>query len=541
VASVEVVSDGVSSSGATTSLTWDFGDGNTATAKNVTHSWNAPGAYTVKLTVENDDASASSTKVYTVNGARIQQLSAVVVPWIARADEDKALPQSSDLDIHNPGSEALKVNLIFRRRGLPEPDPPEVERTVAPGATLHVPDAMSDLFNRPNQSGFLFVEPMEGNAQPVVTSTNHTFREDGSSFGQVVPGIPIDVTTKAETPGATNHLVGMNANAERLAYFGISNPNDAPFFYNLRFYNSLGQVVAQTSEPSGIARFGQKQYQDSELLDDFGIDNLDDYRIEIVPEPGGPRPLVYGANLRRASFDPSFVRPGRTDTSVVYLVGALNTPGLNDSFFRSDVVLGNTASETVLCELTFQGAGLRTEATSPITETLQPGESVRLVDAVGEWSVGNTVGAMRVACEAPAGVFPVVQGESYDVSNPDAFYGQFMPALTEADSATAGESQTLVGLRKDASHRTTLWLFNPGDGVAQFDLRYFDADGTQIGSEIGARLGGGKFRQINPEAHPIPDQVPGGFVVRVEVKSGKLLSAGQVVNQTNDPAYIVGR
>jgi hypothetical protein len=30
-------------------------------------------------------------------------------------------------------------------------------------------------------------------------------------------------------------------------------------------------------------------------------------------------------------------------------------------------------------------------------------------------------------------------------------------------------------------------------------------------------------------------------VVRVEVKSGKLLSAGQVVNQTNDPAYIVGR
>jgi hypothetical protein len=278
------------------------------------------------------------------------------------------------------------------------------------------------------------------------------------------------------------------------------------------------------------------------LLSTFGIENLDDYRIEIVPEEGSPRALIYGANLRRVSFDPSFVRGGRTDSKVVWLVGALNTPGLNDSLFRSDVVLGNTANETVLCDLTFTSAGFQSQPTGPVQEVLQPGESVRMADVVSKWDVGNTVGALKVVCDAQNSVFPVVQGESYDVSHPGEYYGQFMPALTESDAATAGDAHTLVGLRKDASNRTTLWLFNPSDDeVAEYTLRYFDTAGNELGSEEGVRLGRGKFRQINPEQHPLPADVPGGFVVRVEVSSGELLSAAQVVNQTNDPAYIVGQ
>lgn len=50
------------SSGNSTSWNWDFGDGNTSTLKNPTHTYNAVGAYTVKLNVSNSDGSSNMTK-----------------------------------------------------------------------------------------------------------------------------------------------------------------------------------------------------------------------------------------------------------------------------------------------------------------------------------------------------------------------------------------------------------------------------------------------------------------------------------------------
>ena len=50
------------SSGNPTSWNWDFGDGNTSTLKNPTHTYNAVGAYTVKLNVSNSDGSSNMTK-----------------------------------------------------------------------------------------------------------------------------------------------------------------------------------------------------------------------------------------------------------------------------------------------------------------------------------------------------------------------------------------------------------------------------------------------------------------------------------------------
>jgi hypothetical protein len=51
---------------------------------------------------------------------------------------------------------------------------------------------MAELFDRANLSGFLFMETLAGNAEPVVSSVNRTFQQDGRIFGQVVPGFPVD-------------------------------------------------------------------------------------------------------------------------------------------------------------------------------------------------------------------------------------------------------------------------------------------------------------------------------------------------------------
>jgi hypothetical protein len=117
-----------------------------------------------------------------------------------------------------------------------------------------------------------------------------------------------------------------------------------------------------------------------------------------------------------------------------------------------------------------------------------------------------------------------------------------MTAFGDADAATAGRTVVLTGLRQDADYRTTLWLFNPSTGPGVYDLVYRGLDGTPLGRLDGIALGAGRARQLSPGQHPIPAAgVAGGFTVQVLVRSGKLLAAGQVVNNaTNDPAYVQG-
>ena len=100
----------------------------------------------------------------------------------------------------------------------------------------------------------------------------------------------------------------------------------------------------------------------------------------------------------------------------------------------------------------------------------------------------------------------------------------------------------MVGLRQDATHRTTFWLFNPGTTTALYDVVYRGLDGAVIGTIPGVQLGAGKLRQFSPNQHALPAAgVQNGFTVQIVVKGGKVLSAAQVVNNgTNDPSYIQG-
>jgi PKD repeat protein len=50
---------------------WDFGDGSTSTEQNPTHTYSAPGSYTVRLTVINAAGSSTSTSYITVSGASV--------------------------------------------------------------------------------------------------------------------------------------------------------------------------------------------------------------------------------------------------------------------------------------------------------------------------------------------------------------------------------------------------------------------------------------------------------------------------------------
>jgi hypothetical protein len=239
---------------------------------------------------------------------------------------------------------------------------------------------------------------------------------------------------------------------------------------------------------------------------------------------------------------------GRTDVNEAFLLGVLSTPGLNGSFFRSDVVLGNTSGQSSVCDLSFTSTGFQSEPTPTISEALLPGESLRLADVVSEWNVGDTGWACSAwsastprassrwsrlratTCRAP-------RSSTVSSCGPSPVRTRPAPAIPHVLAASSRTRQT----------RTTVWLFNPSDDEpARYNIRYLDLEGNDLGGETGLPLGQGKFRQINPGSHPFveePGQItgPGGFVVVVEVTAGRVLSAAQVVNAANDPAYIVGQ
>ncbi|HEY2293448.1 MAG TPA: PKD domain-containing protein [Thermoanaerobaculia bacterium] len=525
-----------------TSYRWDFSNGGTATTASTTHAFSPAGIYLVTLTVTKGSATASKNVRIIAAGPSASK--SVVLPWVAQTRG--ALVQTSDLYIHNPSANPMSVTLAFRKRGLPDTNPPQASKTIAPGATLYVPDVLGGLFNRENVAGFISLTVDQGDTAPVITSYNTTFQADGKQFGQTISGISmssLSAAAKDGSAGPTKNLVGLINNSDRLAYFGISNPSETAVTYHLRLYDKVGKLIGETNPDLTVAPFGQRQFQSAEIESTFGVVNQDDYRVEVQPTAGGDMLVPYASNLRLASQDPSFIEAGSSSNAKSYLLGALSAPGANGTLWQTDLLLSNVNTQPVSVDVIFTGIGVNAVPTSPAHVTLQPGETQRLQNVIaGQWHISNAIGLLTVKSTSPNGIFPIAQAESYDNANPAKRFGQSMAALTDADAAGAGQGQYLAGLRQDANHRTTLWLYNPGTANGVYDLVYRNLDGTVITTTANVQLAGGKLRQFTPAQLPLPaGGVQNGFTVQIVVKSGRVLSAAQVVNNdTNDPSYIQG-
>jgi PKD repeat protein len=523
-----------------TSYSWSFGDGGTASGVVATHTWTQPGTFSVQLTVSDGRTSASTTRTFIVTGQAVVT-KAVILPWIAQTRG--ALVQTSDLYLLNPTTAAMDVSLVFLRRGnTPETNPPKATRTIQPGATLYVADVLRQMFNREDVAGFVTVNVDKGTVEPVITAFNTTVQSDGKTFGQTVPGLSMSTTGSAASAGSAQvqNLIGLADNSDLLASFGVSNPGQDTLSYTLRLFDKLGQQIG-TPHDFVVSRFGQRQFLPKEIQTLFGVSNRDDYRVEVRNNSGHLFP--FSANLRAGSNDPSFVGAGAAAAQKVHLIGTLSSTDANKHRWQSDVVISNISTDVVLTDVSYIGTGVTAKPTAPLHLTLQPGETRRLSDVIGQqWGLRSTVGVITLDSDAPGGVFPIVQGESYDATSPTKRFGQLMAAVGESQAAGANASQYLVGLRQDAKNRSVLWIFNPGATACVYDVVYRGLDGHELGRIPGVAMGPGIVRQFGPAQHRLPaGGVANGFTVEVQVKSGKALAAAQVVSgASNDPAYIQG-
>ncbi|HVR08111.1 MAG TPA: hypothetical protein VMW75_08690, partial [Thermoanaerobaculia bacterium] len=264
-----------------------------------------------------------------------------------------------------------------------------------------------------------------------------------------------------------------------------------------------------------------------------------DYLVSIENKSGNTL-FPYGENVRMGSGDPSFISAGNVVASTQYIIGAFSTNGA----WQTDVVLANTSSQPASVTLTFTRTGVQGSTTAPVTLTLNAGDTQRLSNAIaGKWNLNNVVGVITVTSSVANGVYPIVQAESYNNAQPANRFGQSMTAFSDSDAAKVGQTDYLVGLRQDATHLTTFWVFNNSTtDYGVYDIVYRGLDGSVLGTLSNLTLPPGKVHNFLPTQHPLPGgTVPNGFTVQVVVKNGTALSAAQVLTtSTGDPAYVQG-
>ncbi|HEY6322207.1 MAG TPA: PKD domain-containing protein [Thermoanaerobaculia bacterium] len=524
-----------------TTYAWDFGDGTTGSGVSVTHSWSAAQVYTVGLAVSGAGfTSGTSSEAMIITAPPPPATQSVILPWVAATRG--ALVQSCDLYLHNPGANPVPVTLEFLKRGAADPAPPQVTAVIQPGATMYAPDVLQSVFSRDNIAGFVMVTVKSTDPLPVMTSFNTVTRTDGSQFGQTVPGlaVPTAATSKSSTPGSTfQYLAGLNDNSDELAYFGITNPTSTTTTYHVRLFDTQGNKIGESNGDLTVGPFGQRQFQQADVHNLFGLTTGTDYMVSIENKSGSTI-FPYGENVRMGSGDPNFVTAGVTTAATQYVIGAFSTNGS----WQTDVVLANTGTQPMSLSLTFTRTGVTAPTTAPVALTLNPGDTQRLSNAIaGKWNLSNVVGVITVTSAGANGVYPIVQAESYNNAQPANRYGQSMAAFSDANQAIAGQAHYLVGLRQDANHLATVWVFNNSTtAIGIYDIVYRGLDGTVLGTVSNLALPPGKVKGLLPNQHPLPaGGVTGGFTVQVVVKNGTVLSAAQVLTtSTGDPAYVQG-
>jgi PKD repeat protein len=524
-----------------TSYSWSFGDGSSGSGRQLSHTWQAPGTYTVTLATTLGTASSVSTKSFVVTGAPPPKYKKIVLPSAFTTSTSPV--QTSDLYLYNPSSSSLEVTFEFRRRGTVEDNPPRFATVLPPGAVYYTPDMLRNGFHLSDVSGFLIVTAKSETIEPLATAFNTRSATLGKLFGLAFSAASVpSSSSSASTSSPAQHLVGLADDADRQATFGLSNPSEQIATYKLRFFDKDGHFLRETSDAS-LGAYSQKVFGLEEIRGTLGIANLTDYRVE-VESSAGPRPFPFANDVRTASGDPSLIQPTTTASSRVYLLGVGNGPGVKKSVLQTDLVVANVggvaAQSTVA--LTKVTTGKAATTANPSTVAVPAGATLRLPDVLAKQLGSKSgFGVLTVTSTGAAGDYPAVFAETYDNTNPKLRFGQRIVPLTDADAAATGQKIVLLGLRQDYQNRTTVWLFNPGGTPATCTVVYRSLTGVIVGSKS-VTLAAGQARQLGPTDHPIAKTgVPNGLVVEVQVTAGKVLAAGQVSSTpTNDLAFVRG-
>ena len=503
------------SSGSPTSWTWSFGDGATAAGANPVHAYAGPGTYTVTLTARNATSSATSSRQLTVSTTAAYR---TLVSVAAQTSGIGGTSWRTELNVFNAGTQGASISLVF----LPNAGGSVVTRGLflAPKQSTTYANALLDLFGIGSGSGALAIEATSAGATADLRVTSRTFTTGSTgTYGQAVPEVQPGDLEK------TLYITGIASNAAYRTNIGLVNRGGSTVTAALALYDATGAAIATKS-----VSLGGNSFQQAPLSAYFPAIDGTSREVLTMRLVAASQDAVsaYASVIDNLTQDPIYIQAVPAATGgVVTLPVVGRSPGVNGTFWRSDVTMYNPSTASSTLTLIYAGATR--------THTLGGGDTLVLHDVLSEFGQASGTGTLRVSWSSETG--PVVTSRTYTSVVTGGTFGQSI------DPVAAFDTRMFVpGLRNDGSYRSNVGFVNGGPETEVFNVVLL----SQSGNELGRKL-----LSINPNSqvqYSVSSLFPnlalgGGFTLQVQGDSNsRLFAYGSMVdNASGDPVFFAGR
>jgi hypothetical protein len=194
-------------------------------------------------------------------------------------------------------------------------------------------------------------------------------------------------------------------------------------------------------------------------------------------------------------------------------------PGVNGTFWRSDVTLYNPSASSVTLTLRYAGA----------TKSLFLGgnDTTVLSDVLSQFGLTSSSGALQVTWTSPV---PVVTSRTYTTVDDRRHIRPVDRSRRRVRSAAF-----VPGLRNDGSYRSNIGFVNGGSETEVFAVTLLSPSGTEL-ARNNVTLAAGQQMQTSVAALFPNASLPAGFTLQAEGDgNAKLFAYGSMVDN------IVGR
>lgn len=509
----------------------------TANEQHLRYAFEAPGTYVVSLMASNCVGSSENSMVINVIDSPIEDF---VVGAAVRLTGVNDTHWETDLRFHNPCGELLDVrieyepegennstaNLVFREFQL-QPD----ETRIFADITEAIPGLAGE-----GLSGSVRIES-ESDSGCKVLSVSRTFNNTPyGSLGLFVPAIPVK---RAEHEFLD--LTGLVNNADYRTNLRLVNYGDEDTWVNLFVYDHLGNTASET-RASLVP--GHSTRQINNIAGWLGIEG-DITAFSVRADVTDREVQAFATVVDNLTGDSVLFLSSFNGDNRVWLVGAANTAGVNDSQWRTDVWLYNPTESWLEGAVEFVGRNDASDVYGFQWPDLKPHRVREYLDIVGdELGLEETSGYL-VLTGKDGGPAPQVAARTYNLDVAGGTYGLNLRSFTEDDLLYPGDTGYIVGVSNSADQelgfRTNLGLLNTDrDRWTGVRLTLLDVSGVAVSEPKELLIAPGVLRQFDLAKYFGVEDITGSASLRIEVTEGGGVAAyaTEIDNRTQDAIFI---
>lgn len=467
---------------------------------------------------------------------------ALIVPVAGHAQGGLSSLFLSDVRITNNSSQDVEYLLLYTPSRTSGRDSGKQSRILLQSQeTKALNDVVRNWFGFGSMGesalGVLEVRPTTSTGNSTIASSRTYNMTPEGTFGQYIPGIPYADFVGKQTK------ISLQQIAQSAAYrtnFGIVEGSGQPATAAVRVYNAFGQKRAETT--MSLLPFEHQQW--NRLLETMKVTDLSDGRIEVEVTSATGRVTAYASVVDNGTNDPLLVFPvvANNVSSRKYVLPGVADLNTGSASWRTDVRIFNASAASASAVVTFQ-ASRRSDGSMPAPVsrplTLQPGD-IAVHDNVLQslFDIRDAGGLIYITTPTDSSL--VVTGRTYD-KKPVGTYGQFIPAVTGAESVGVGDrTLELLQVEESARYRTNLGIAETSGNPVVVEIHALVPDSTvAIRKEVS--LAANEFTQITRVLQQM--QIPVAYNARLTVRviggTGRVTAYASVVdNKTQDPTYV---